>query len=102
MTMKDLADRVGVSYSYMTQAARGHQHMGVKVQARVESALNCPAKVAPAQCANRASSVAVGQSSYIRERARALGMSMKDLAKRVGVSRQLHVGGCPVATGTWA
>ena len=86
MTMKDLADRVGVSYSYMTQAARGHQHMGVKVQARVESALNCPAKVAPAQRANRASSVAVGQSSYIRERARALGMSMKDLAKRVGVS----------------
>ena len=86
MTMKDLADRVGVSYSYMTQAARGHQTMGVKVQARVESALNCPAKIAPAQCANRASSVAVGQSSYIRERARALGMSMRDLAKRVGVS----------------
>ena len=37
MTMHDLADRVGVSYSYMTQVARGRQSMGVKVQARVES-----------------------------------------------------------------
>ena len=35
MTMKDLADRAGVSYGYMTTAARGHQSMGVKVQARV-------------------------------------------------------------------
>ena len=86
MTMRDLADRAGVSYGHLTEAARGRQTMGVKVQARVESALNCPAKVAPAQRANRASSVAVGQSSYIRERARALGMSMKDLAQRVGVS----------------
>ncbi len=86
MTMRDLADRVGVSASFLSQAARGRQTMGVKVQARVESALNCQAKVAPARCANRASSVAVGQSTYIRERARALGMSMRDLAKRVGVS----------------
>ena len=48
MTMRELADRAGVSYSYMTQAARGRQNMGVKVQKRVESALNAPAKVAPA------------------------------------------------------
>ena len=34
MTMHDLADRVGVSYSYMTQVARGRQSMGVKVQAQ--------------------------------------------------------------------
>ena len=39
MTMHDLAGRVGVSYSYMTQVARGRQSMGVKVQARVESTL---------------------------------------------------------------
>ena len=39
MTMRDLADRVGVSYGYMIQVARGHGNMGVKVQARVESAL---------------------------------------------------------------
>ena len=86
MTMRDLADRAGVSYGYLTEASRGRKNMGVKMQARVESALNCPAKVAPAQCTNRASSVVSGESSYIRERARALGMSMKDLAQRVGVS----------------
>ncbi len=65
MTMQDLAGRVGVSYSYMTQVARGRQSMGVKVQARVESALHGPAKVAPAQCANRQGCVVIGESSYI-------------------------------------
>ena len=86
MTMQDLADRVGVSYSYMTQVARGRQSMGVKVQARVESALHGPAKVAPAKCANRQGVVVAGESSYIRERARELGLSLRDLADRVGVS----------------
>ena len=86
MTMHDLADRVGVSYSYMTQVARGRQSMGVKVQARVESALHAPAKVAPATCANRQGVIVAGESSYIRERARELGMSLRDLADRVGVS----------------
>ena len=60
--------------------------MGVKVQARVEAALETPAKVAPSQCANRQGEVVSGESSYIRERARERGMSMKDLADRVGVS----------------
>ena len=86
MTMHDLADRVGVSNSYMSMVARGHRNMGVKVQARVESALKAPARVAPAQCANRPESVVSGQSSYVRERARALGMTMRELAERVGVS----------------
>ena len=86
MTMHDLADRVGVSYSYMSLVARGRRNMGVKVQARMESALEAPAKVAPAQCANRRGCVVTGESSYIRERARELGMSLRDLADRVGVS----------------
>ena len=86
MTMRDLADEVGVSYSYMTQVARGRQNMGVKVQAKVESALHAPAKVAPAKCANRQGGVVIGESSFIRERARELGMSLRNLADRVGVS----------------
>ena len=63
MTMHDLADRVGVSYSYITQVARGRQSMGVKVQARVESALQAPAKVAPAKCANRQGVVVAGRAA---------------------------------------
>ena len=47
MTMQDLADRAGVSYSYMTQVARGRQSMGVKVQARVESALQARRRSRP-------------------------------------------------------
>ena len=86
MTMKDLADRSGVSASYMTQVARGQKNMGVKVQARVESALKAPAKIAPARCANRQGGVVTGESSFIRERARELGLSLRDLADRVGVS----------------
>ena len=86
MTMQELADRSGVSASYMTQVARGQKNMGVKVQARVESALKAPAKIAPARCANRQGGVVTGESSYIRERARELGMSLRDLADRVGVS----------------
>ena len=77
---------MGVSYSYVTQVARGRQSMGVKVQARIESALQAPAKIAPAQCGNRQGGVVAGESSYIRERARELGMSLRDLADRVGVS----------------
>ena len=86
MTMQDLADRAGVSYGYMTQVARGRKHMGVKMQARVESVLQAPAKIAPAKCANRQGEVVSGESSYIRERARELGMTMRELAERAGVS----------------
>ena len=86
MTMRDLADRAGVSYGYLTHAARGHKSMGVKVQARVESVLQAPAKIAPAQCGNRPETLASGGSSFIRERARALGMTMRELAEKAGVS----------------
>ena len=68
----------------------GRQSMGVKVQARVESALQAPAKVAPAQCANRQGCVVSGESSYIRERARELGMSLREAA---WASPTLHVNG---------
>jgi len=87
MTMKELSDQAGVSYGYLSQVSRGRQNMGVKVQARIESALGAPAKVAPARCANRQGSVIEEtESSFIRERARALGMTMKELAEKVGVS----------------
>ena len=87
MSLKALAVAVGVSYGYMTQAARGQRNMSPGVQARVESALGGPVEIAPAQLSNRLGSVASGGSTWIRERARELGLSMGELAKRVGVSR---------------
>ena len=87
MSLKDLAVVVGVSYRYMTQAARGQRDMSPRVQARVESALGGPAEIAPARLANRMGSIGSGGSTYIRERARELGLSMGELADLVGVTR---------------
>ena len=79
MTMHDLADRVGVSYSYITQVARGRQSMGVKVQARVEAALEAPARVAPAQCAGI-------DREAVWDRMNAHGFSQNEAARRAGIS----------------
>ena len=49
MSMGDLAEKAGVSRSYMSEVARGKRHMGVKVQQRVEVLLQAPAQAAPAQ-----------------------------------------------------
>ena len=88
MTQKDLAQRVGVSVGYMSEVARGRKNMSPAVQTRVESVLGGPVKIAPASCANRQDGRVKGrrESSYIRERARELGMSLKGLAEHVGVS----------------
>ena len=79
MSLRDLADRVGVSYGYMSMVARGHSNMGVKVQARVASALEAPAKVAPAQpaCIDR---------EAVWERMNAHGISQNEAARRAGIS----------------
>ena len=87
MSQKDLAHRVGVSVGYISQVARGHRNMSPAVQARVEQALDGPAKVEPARCANRQDGPVKGETTYIRERARQKGMSLKGLAEHVGVSR---------------
>ena len=78
MRMQDLADRVGVSYGYMTQVSRGHRNMGVKVQARVESALEAPVKVAPAKCAGVDREAVWGRMD-------AHGISQNEVARRVGI-----------------
>ena len=79
MSMRDLADRVGVSHGYMSQVARGQKNMGVKVQARVESALEAPATVAPAQCAT-----VNFQAAWDRMNAHEI--SQNEVARRAGIS----------------
>ncbi len=49
MSMMELADQVGVSYGYLTQASRGQRNMGPAVQAKVEAVLGAPARVEAAQ-----------------------------------------------------
>ncbi len=79
MNMKDLAERVGVSYGYMSEVSRGRRRMGVKVQARVESILEAPAKVAPAKRA------CVDQGA-LWSRMDAHGISQNEVARRSGIS----------------
>ncbi len=79
MSMQALADRVGVSYGYMVRASRGRRTMSVKVQARVESALKAPVRVAPEQCAGI-------DREAVRERMRAHGISQNEVARRTGIS----------------
>ena len=86
MSQNDLAQRVGVSAGYMSDVSRGRRNMSPAVQARVEKILDSPAKVVPAQCPNRQGGPVKGGSSYIRERAREMDMSLKGLAECAGVS----------------
>ena len=79
MSMQDLAERVGVSHGYMTMMARGRRNMGVKVQARVESALEAPAKVVPERCAGV-------DREVLWERMDFLGISQNEVARRAGLS----------------
>ena len=79
MSMRELAERVGISYGYMVQASRGHRTMGPKVRARVESALEAPAEIAPARTA------AVDRHAVF-ERLNAHGISQNEAARRAGIS----------------
>ena len=79
MSMQELAEWVGVSYGYMTQVSRGRRNMGVNVQARVQSALEAPARVAPAQCASV-------DREAVWDRMEILGISQNEVARRTGVN----------------
>ncbi len=79
MSMQALAERVGVSYDHMVKASRGRRNMGVKVQARVESALKAPARVAPEQYPGI-------DREAVWERMRSHGFTQNEVARQVGVS----------------
>ena len=79
MSMRELAEHVGVSYGYMVQAARGHRTMGPKVRARVESALEAPVEVAPAR-------VPEVDRHAVFARLNAHGISQNEAARRAGIS----------------
>ena len=93
LSVKALAQRVGVSYGYMSDVSRGRKQMTVQVQARVEAVLGAPAKIEPAQCVYRQGGIVKGESNYIREQARAMGTNLKGLAQLVGVSYSYMVQG---------
>ena len=83
LTMKELAAEMGVTPGYLSGLASGRKPCTPKMRGKAVAVLG----EAPAQgVVYRQRDVVSGESSYIRERARALGMSMQDLAERVGVT----------------
>ena len=79
MSMRDLAERVGVSYGYMVQASRGHRTMGTKVRARVESAFEDPEEVVPAP-------ISTVDRHAVFARLNAHEISQNEVARRAGIS----------------
>ena len=79
MSMANLAEKVGVSASYMSKVARGRRGMGVKFQARVETVLESEARVAAAKRA------CVDQQALWR-RMDAHGISQNEVARQAGIS----------------
>ena len=85
LTLKELAVKMGVSYNYLSQVSSGHRPWTPMMRERAMAVLG----EVPGQGVvyRQGGVVEGGQSNYIRERAREVGLSMGELADRVGISR---------------
>ena len=79
MTLRQVADRAGISYGYLVQASRGHRHLSPKVEKQVEAVLQAPVKVETAEIADI-------DPQVLWERMDAHGISQNEVARRVGIS----------------
>ena len=79
MTLRQVADRSGISYGYLVQASRGHRNLSPKVQKQVEAVLQAPVKVETAEIADI-------DPRVLWERMDAHGISQNEVARRVGIS----------------
>ena len=84
LTLKELADLMGVSYSYLSQVSSGRRPWSPMLQERAMAVLG---EVPGQGLVYRQGGHVRGESTYIRERAREVGLSMGELADRVGISR---------------
>ena len=82
LSLGELADRVGVSASYLSQVARGKRHLGPRVQVRVEAQLQGPIKVEAAQCPTV-------DPRTLWDRMDSHGWSQNETARRAGISSSL-------------
>ncbi len=78
LSMGELADLVGLSRGYLTQASRGERCLSPSAQARVENVLEAPVKVEPAQ-------LPTVDPQALWERMDAHGWSQNGVARRAGI-----------------
>ena len=79
LTLRQVADRAGISYGYLVQASRGHRNLSPKVEKQVEAVLQAPVKVETAEVADI-------DPRVLWERMDAHGISQNEVARRVGIS----------------
>ncbi len=79
LTLRQVADRSGISYGYLVQASRGHRNLSPKVQKQVEAVLQAPVKVETAEVADI-------DPQVLWERMDAHGISQNEVARRVCIS----------------
>ena len=84
LTLKELADKMGISYGYLSQVSAGSRPWTSMLRERAMAVLG---EVPGQGIVYRQGGVVQGESSCIRERAREVGLSLGELADRVGVSR---------------
>ena len=84
LTLKELADKMGVSYGYVSQVSSGSRPWSPMLRERVMAVLG---EVPGQGVVYRQGGVITAETTCIRERAREVGLSMGALADLVGVSR---------------
>ena len=84
LTMKELADLMGVGSYHLSQVAKGHRKLTNNMRDKIVAVLGeCPAQgIVYRQCGV----VQGGQTTYVRERARELGLPLREVADRAGIS----------------
>ncbi len=79
LTLRQVADRTGLSYGYVVQVSRGQRHLSPAAQTRMESVLEAPVKVEAAQ-------LPTVDPQVLWERMDAHGWSQNEVARRAGIS----------------
>ena len=79
LTLRQVADRTGLSYGYVVQVSRGQRNLSPAAQARMESVLDASVKIESAQCPNV-------DPGVLWERMDAHGWSQNETARRAGIS----------------
>ena len=79
LTLRQVAERTGLTYGYVVQVARGQRNLSPAAQARMESVLDAPVKIETAQPADI-------DPQALWERMDAHGWSQNETARRAGIS----------------
>ena len=79
LPLREVADRAGISYSYLTQASRGHRNLSPRVEKQLEAVLQAPVKVETAKQAEV-------EVRALWDRMDAHHISQNEAARRAGIS----------------